>query len=112
MSFKIYQIHEYGGQWAEDAFDYIVESYLSEEKAITKKEKLEIEEQELRSLYLKCCDCPLHSDDKMKEYCDRYEPFDKNKHSLDEFDGDESCVNFTWHYDDSYFRIEEVEVIE
>lgn len=111
MSFKIYQIHEYGGQW-EDSYDYIVGSYLSKEKAEVEKDRLVKEEQDLLDLYTKCCNCPLYSDDKMKEYCDRYEPFDKNKHSLDEFDGDEYCVNLAWYHDDSYFKIEEVEVIE
>lgn len=111
MSFKVYQIHEYGGEW-EDAFDYIVGSYLSEEKAITEKKNLEAEEDNLYNLYQKCCACPLYLPDKMKEYCDKYEPFDKDKHSLDEFDGDEFCVNHSWYFENTYYKIEEVEVIE
>ena len=30
---KIYQLHEYGGQW-EDSFDYIIDSYLKKERAV------------------------------------------------------------------------------
>lgn len=83
---KIYQIHEYGGQW-EDRYDYIVASYLSEEKAIKEKERLEIEEEGL----MKCSSCPLyfceddcdnnclecnkHRVEKAKSYCKNYEPF-------------------------------------
>jgi len=42
---KIYQIHERGGEW-EDYYDYIASSYLSEEKAIAEKERLEKEQAE------------------------------------------------------------------
>ena len=41
---KIYQIHEYGGE-LEDKFDYIVGSYLSEERAIAERMKLEANEE-------------------------------------------------------------------
>ena len=42
---KIYQIHEYGGEW-EDKYDLIVASYLSKEKAIAEKERLEKEQED------------------------------------------------------------------
>lgn len=119
---KIYQIHEYGGQW-EDAYDYIVSSYFSEDKAIAEKERLEMEEEERR----KCESCPLyfcedecdgdceecnkHNVEKAKAYCDKYEPFDKAKHDPEEYDESDGCVNRYLHYENSYYKIEEVEVI-
>ena len=41
---KIYQIHDYGGEW-EDRFDYIVGSYLSKEKADAEMEQLKSDEE-------------------------------------------------------------------
>lgn len=120
---KIYQIHQYGGEW-EDRYDFIVESYLSEEKAKAKKELLEQEEAEIA----KCSSCPLYycdndcdedcktcneqKVDKAKAYCNRYEPFDIEKHDPEEYDDSEKCVNFYCRYEESFFKIEEVEVIE
>ena len=119
---KIYQIHETGGCW-EDYYDYIVASYLSEEKALEEKERLEKEE-ELRR---KCKSCPLYfcedecdldcekvmkkRAENAKAYCDRYETFDKDKHDLEEYDDSERCINY-YYGEDSYYKIEEVEVIE
>lgn len=120
---KIYQIHKYGGEW-EDYHDYIVASYLLEEKALVEKEQLEKEEEYLRKcnscpLYYcwddcdeKCEECRKHTIERTKKYCDRYEPFDKDKHDLEEHDESEKCVNYYSHFDDYYFRIEEVDVIE
>ena len=112
---KIYQIHEYGGYW-EDSYDFIVASYLSEKKAIAEKERLEKEEVEA----IKCNSCPLYfcpnecdgklcGTKKCKEYvvslvkdkCKGYEPDDDGK-----------CDNYHFKSDESFFRIEEVEVIE
>lgn len=42
---KIYQIHEYGGEW-EDKYDWIVGSYLSEERAMKEHMRLEKEYEE------------------------------------------------------------------
>lgn len=121
---KIYQIHEYGGEY-EDRYDWIVASYLSKEKAQAEQERLELEEEERR----KCGCCPLYYCEpdcdgdcekcndseykikKAKEYCDRYEPFDKNKHDQEEC-ATEKCVNFYYVFDDSFFKTEEVDVIE
>lgn len=109
MSFKIYQIHEYGGEW-EDSFDYIRSSYLSEEKAIAEMERMKIEEESIRELSKKCHRCPLHwhpkGDASIEEYCDKYEP------EKDEDDDEVYCVNEAWNYENRYYKIEEVEVIE
>ena len=120
---KIYQIHDYGGEW-EDRFDYIIGSYLSKEKAEAKMEHLKSDEE----LAMKCNSCPLYycSNDydcgmncnqcnfieRAKQYCDRYEPFDANKHNPEEYDRDDRCINYDYHMDDHFFRIEEVDVIE
>ena len=114
---KIYQIHERGGEW-EDYYDYIVSSYLSEEKAIAEKERLEKEQAEK----IKCNECPLYycpqdcqldclsEHDKCrkraikeaKRRCEYYESSD-----------DEKCANYYYDiYGDSSYSIEEVEVIE
>lgn len=117
---KIYQIHECGGEW-ENHYDHIVASYLSEEKAIAEKERLEIEETEAG----KCHSCPLYycqveceidvcgskeckqrSIDMTKEYCKRYEPDEDYEDSKLE------CKNFSLLRGDSCYRIEIVEVIE
>lgn len=115
MSFKIYQIHECGGQW-EDSYDFIRSSYLSKEKAEAEMERMKKEEKYLLDWSLRCHECPLriHSEESvdMSKYCDKYEPFDESKHDLDEYDGDEKCVNEYWNHEDSWFKIEEVEVIE
>lgn len=39
---KIYQIHEYGGEW-KDSYDFIVGSFVSRERAILEKKRLEKE---------------------------------------------------------------------
>ena len=113
---KIYQIHEYGGEW-EDAYDYIVASYLSEDKALAEKERLEKENAEM----IKCNDCPLYycpsecdlkcgskecdkqAVNSTKKYCNDYEPERKYKRE---------CKNHSFNFRDSLFKIEEREVIE
>ena len=118
---KIYQIHDYGGEW-EDRFDYIVVSYFSKQKAETEMERLKSEEELAR----KCNSCPLYfcpmkcdkdcdqcnAIELAKQYCDRYEPFDENKHDPEEYDKYDKCINYDYHMDDHFFRIEEVDVIE
>ena len=119
---KIYQIHDYGGEW-EDRFDYIVGSYFSKDKARMEMGRLEEEE----DLARKCNSCPLYfcpTDcdgncnqcdnfiEKAKQYCDRYEVFDENKHDPEEYDKNSKCINYDYHMDDHFLRIEEVDVIE
>lgn len=105
---KIYQIHQFGGEW-EDSFDYIVESYLSKEKAEKRKLELEQEEIENQEQWQKCKKCILWhkrnvSEEEVKEFC---------CHAEIEYDGDDmDCMNYYYGNDDSYFKIKEVEVIE
>ena len=114
---KIYQIHEYGGDW-EDSYDYIVGSYLSKDKATTEKERLEKEEKFKQELVVKCDYCPLYDcfnecdgncpeclkrrGNKAKEYCEKYKP-DAESYE---------CKNRVYFEDNSYFKIEEVDVTE
>lgn len=106
---KIYQIHEHSGEW-EDYRDYIRGSYLSKERAEAEKERMEAEENQIRELSEKCHNCPLNTytkkDVHIEEYCDKYKPY---KHDDDD---EEFCENDVWNYERSYFKIEEVEVIE
>lgn len=116
---KIYQIHEYGGEY-EDSFDFIVMSFIHEERAVAEKERLEREAAEA----IKCSLCPLHCDEsfskaeltknyeqmiakriiKAKELCEHYE--------LEDEDAPLSCSNYYTPLYDTFYRIEEVNVIE
>lgn len=109
---KIYQIHDYGGEW-EDKWDIIAGSYLSKEKAKLKKDELEA----IQAEFAKCKNCPLYicddncdddcekcnrnKSEKAKAYCDRYEP-----------DRDFKCNNYGYDFYESYFKVVEVDVIE
>ena len=122
MSFKIYQIHEYSGEW-EDYRDRIVDSYLLKDKAEVEMKRLIEEENKKR----KCNECPLYfcsvdcnldcecgSDkcneykiEEIKTYCDNYK-ISKDK---DE-DGFYDCDNHISRLYDCSYNIKEVEVIE
>ena len=104
----IYQLHKIGGQW-EDAYDYIIGSYLKKERAEEEKIKAEQEEQELRNQSEKCNECPYLYDyfignEKLLEYCPKAE--------LKEYEDDINCKNYFQLWDESNFRIKEVEVEE
>lgn len=107
---KIYQLHKYGGEW-EDYRDRIIGSYLHKDRAEEEMAKAEAKENELREQSDKCSDCPyLHdaylTNDELLSYCS------KAKLEKNEYDNDMDCQNYTTHWDDNYFKIKEVEVIE
>jgi hypothetical protein len=121
---KIYQIHKSGGCY-EDHYDYIAFSYLDYIKASAKK--VELDEQEL--VERRCDRCPLVlcNDDYCDGNCKNCNEDKKIKNAKDycgkcliekvKYEGCENeyylaCKNNSNHSDDSYFRIEEVEVIE
>ena len=55
---KIYQLHEYGGEW-EDSYDYIIGSYLRKERAEEEKIKAEVKDNKLVEHSNRCWACPF-----------------------------------------------------
>ena len=113
----IYQIHEYGGEW-EDRFDYIVFSCLSKDRAVEEKERL-IKQEESRE---RCSSCPLYfcpNECSGKhcglEECTTYRIEAAKKYCSDytkDSNCEDKCANYRYHFETSFFRIEEVEVVE
>ncbi len=110
---KIYQLHQYGGEW-EDSYDYIVGSYLRKERAeeamaiFQRVDQIKVKESR------QCCCCPLFNSstddsDKLKEeciaYCDRFRVAEYD-------DGGIDCDNWQSYYDEPMYCIKEVEVEE
>lgn len=115
---KIYQIHEYGGEW-EDKYDCIVGSYLSKEKVMKEHMRLEKEQEDFIKQAKKCSKCPLYDRSKnindVGKYCDDYEVFEEGVHDPYEYDESDLCVNHVYdssYWNDTYYRVEEIEVIE
>lgn len=105
---KIYQLHEYSGEW-EDYRDRIIGSYLRKERAEEEKAKAEAKEKELVEQSNKCDDCPYLYDayitnEELLSYC--------SKAKLEEDDDDINCANYYSHWDEATFEIKEVEVEE
>lgn len=111
---RIYQIHEYGGEW-EDSYDDIIESYICPERAENRRQELE----RLQNEKIKCSECPIYfcfdgcNDDcencdgseLAKEYCESCDVFmDKS--------GKIKCKNYIYVPYGSRFYIQEVNVIE
>lgn len=109
---KIYQLHEYSGEW-EYFTDSIIGSYLRKERAEEEKCKAEVKEKKLIEHSKKCYDCPFlergfdSPDDLLLEYPDYC-----NMAELEETEYGISCDNYYSHWDESIFKIEEVEVEE
>ena len=112
---KIYQIHEYSGEW-EDFRDYIIGTYLREEKAVKEKEQLEKKERIKIEMRRKCQNCPIcdswqRSDKEnlikeCEEYCKLFSLYQDDEECA--FD----CNNYMYAYDEITYEIKEVEVIE
>ena len=107
---KIYQLHKYSGEW-EDFRDHIIGSYLRKERAKEEKAKSEAREKELVEQSNKCDACPYLYDsyitnEKLLSYCT------KAKLEKNEYGDDMDCVNYSTHWDEATFKIEEVEVEE
>jgi hypothetical protein len=108
----IYQLHKYGSEW-EDAYDYIIGSYLYRVRAEDEMAKAIIQDKKDKELSYHCGNCPLVDDDSPNDevakqcakYCDKFKYVKWGDNGF-------SCGNYTTHWDDVYFRIEEVEVIE
>lgn len=113
-SMKIYQIHEYYGEW-EDFHDIIIGSYLKKERAEEEKFKAEAKSKELMAYSKKCNNCPYlgfdNSYSAIKDLLDKY-PSYCEKASLEHTEYGINCDNYYGCYDESTFEIKEVEVIE
>ena len=110
---KIYQLHEYSGEW-EDFRDYIRGSYLRKERAEEEKAKVEAKEKELVEKSKKCNNCPALDaypfasfDSLFPEYCHYCSEME-----LEETDYGVNCKNYYLKWDASTFQIKEVEVEE
>lgn len=108
--FKIYQIHETGGEY-EDYFDNIVGSYIHKERSERELERFNNELNERHMYYQKCSDCPAQfgclSDeiDEIRESCDHFSA-EGDDESLIVF-----CKNAVYSYDESVrYEIEEADV--
>ena len=117
---KIYQIHCSGGEW-EDRFDYIVDSFISKEKAeLRTKELIDEEDENIRYDGCPIYFCPTYCEiedcgsqecrgyciDKAIKHCNKFELEGTGTVDLE-------CKNhMTSIGDDRFYRIEEVEVIE
>lgn len=110
---KIYQLHKYGGAW-EDAYDHIIGSYVSKERA---KEMMAtfVHESRVRNEESRhCMDCPSWEQrednieqiaQKCSDYCERF-------CREDDGGGGFECSNWQSYYEMPVYRIEEVEVEE
>lgn len=110
---KIYQLHEFGGEW-EDRYDYIRGSYLRKERAEERKAELEAIERELTKKSKRCNNCPALDaypfasfDSLFDKYC-YYCPEMK----LEETEYGLNCKNYFVKWDTSNFKIKEIEVEE
>ena len=108
---KIYQLHEYGGEW-EDAFDHIVGSYLRKERAEEEKIKAEAKEKELIEHGKKCRECPfLESHLSINELFPLYSDY-CSEAQLEEDEYGINCDNYDGPWCEIIFAIKEVEVEE
>lgn len=110
---KIYQLHEYSGEW-EDYRDYIIGSYLRKERAEEEKVKAKERELKLRKKHSKCVNCPFLDGD----WEDKDELLKKHMNYCGEVDLEDcrpftmGCKNYFSKWDESSFKIKEVEVEE
>lgn len=111
----IYQIHDISGEW-EDYRDYIVGSYLSKEKAEKAVKRLQDKELELQQRSRDCNACEMVDWMTLEEFSeikkDILEKCPHFKKVIDDRDGDISCRNTYFHWDEHTYEIKEVEVIE
>ena len=111
---KVYQIHEFGGQW-EDSYDYIVGTYLYKDRAQSVMQKLVDVEESYQKRYENCQNCPIGDLDlnagnleDMKHACSTYCMHSQIEKDLYGF----FCNNEESYKDDNHYRIDEIEVIE
>lgn len=110
---KIYQLHEYSGEY-EDYRDRIIGSYFLRIRAEEEKAKAEAREEELIRHSKRCAKCPyieydasVSIDDLLVQYPDYCSvlKLQKGRYGID-------CDNFSTHWDKATFEIVEAEVEE
>lgn len=109
--FKIYQIHELGGEYYEDRFDNIVGSYFHKERAERELKKFNNALNERYSYYQKCSNCSAQFGcladeiDEIRENCDRF-VMEEDDESFIGF-----CKNAVYSYDENtHYKIKEIDV--
>ena len=107
---KIYQLHEYGGEW-EDRYDHIIGSYLKKERAQEEKWKAQLKEKLLIEHSERCEDCPFIGESTYNFIENRYSDY-CSKMDLEETECGYDCKNYYYKWDKSSFKIVEVEVEE
>ena len=107
---KIYQVHEYSGEW-EYFRDKLIGSYFSESKADMIKAELEEENRKLTEQSRLCDKCPINN-----------EQFDSNSEAvvactgycdnavIEDYDNNFYCANCVSVWDESTFEVKEIEV--
>ena len=96
---KIYQIHEYGGEY-EHFYDYIVGSYLDREQAQEEMDRLIEQHAKRKKQEDECYECFRNHSESNKECYKRHD---------DIFGG---CENYAFSTDNPSFVIEADEVVE
>lgn len=109
---KIYQLHEYSGEY-EDYRDRIIGSYFLRIRAEEEKAKAEAREKELSERGRKCNRCPFlkHFHAKIDDLIVKYSHY-CSEAKLEEGEWGIDCENYCSHWDEATFEIQEVEVEE
>ena len=110
---KIYQLHEYSGEW-EDFRDRIIGSYLRKERAEDEKAKAEQKEKLLIERGKRCNNCPVFDEYPFASFdsvCTKHSDY-CSEMKLEETEYGLNCKNYFHHWDDATFEIKEVEVEE
>lgn len=109
---KIYQLHEYGGEW-EDYHDYIIGTYLRKERAEEEKAKAEAKKKELIERSRKCNRCPflVFPPLDLNDLLDRHSDYCTEAKLEEDAYGIE-CDNYYQYWDENRYDIREVEVEE
>lgn len=111
---KIYQLHEYSGEW-EDFRDRIIGSYLRKERSEEEKDRAEAREKELIEHGNKCAYCPfLDFDDVFSDLTKLLSEYPDycTKAKLENTEYGINCENYYHKWDEATFEVTEVEVEE
>lgn len=102
---KVYLLIEFGGQW-EDYYEYIIGCYASHQMAIDEKLTLEEENETAQKQKEMCQHCLVALENKTNPDCNMCQIRFSN------LDMDYYCENASDLYENKYYKIKELEVIE